>query len=177
MSTIPQGDPSAQFTYAAVGEALSAWESMESALSVLYSCFIEQAGEMDAYREYGKEGRIFSERLRVIENAAAAFAIRFPDQRIEGDFRQLLKDLCAESLTRHRIAHGFVRDIPDGSDDPDQPITSRFYLTAPWFAEGRLKTDALGTASIEIAQHTMRFRELERRICVMAEHLTPQSWP
>jgi hypothetical protein len=112
-----QGDEDEDTTYAAVGRAISYWESIEVSLSYLYSAFVGKPAQLGALREYGN-GRIFAERMKGLKTAADGFFRRYPNQANEGRFDRLARSVTNFATRRADIAHGIVRpfqwDVPPG---------------------------------------------------------------
>lgn len=123
--------------YAAVGHCLTTWEALESEMSHLYSIFVGRPRQIEALQEYGRENRIFSSRMKAIEDAAEAFFVRSPSQRIEGEFRDLVARCRNLAPARHQIAHGIVQGIAMyGQPDHDGWVmpTIGYCLSPPWYS-------------------------------------------
>src|SRR5437868_3763424 len=104
------GDAQDDTTYAAVGRFMSAWEELEVTLSHLHAALVKRPFDAEALWGYG-DGRIFADRLKILEAAADGFARAKPDQALEGDFCSLLRSVRGFADRRNDIAHGIVRPI------------------------------------------------------------------
>jgi hypothetical protein len=102
------GDPSAELTYAAVGRAMSEWETLELYLARLYAKFLGippiQAIAIPGYRDVAN----FHARAKEIENAATKYFVSHPNQEREGEFKQVLDGIRQLASRRNDIAHGVV---------------------------------------------------------------------
>jgi hypothetical protein len=95
-------------TYAAVGQAASAWETLEAHLSYLYSIFIGNPMQGIIMQEYGREGRTFEMRMQSLCEAAHVYFRRVPNQSYEATVDSLIREARSLSIKRHQIVHGFV---------------------------------------------------------------------
>lgn len=137
--TQPNVDLDPNETFAAVGRAITQWEILEALLSILYSIFEGKRNQLDAMQEYGKKGRIFFDRLKLLETAAERFFQSHPSQSHEGMFCEVVREARALSTRRHQVAHGIVQGIltylPE-NNDPERgiaPVPS-FAVVPPWYA-------------------------------------------
>ncbi|MCP3408817.1 hypothetical protein [Bradyrhizobium sp. CCGB01] len=101
-------DTTPETIYAAVGQALSKWETLEAHLSFTYSIFEGRPVDHDLLERYGHEGRIFKDRMNILNQSAERYFRRKPDQAEEARFKDLVSDAVRLSNLRHRIAHGMV---------------------------------------------------------------------
>ncbi len=108
MSVPSQLDSDWNVTFHSVGVALSQWESLESRLALLFSYLSGCPHSADAIIKYGRKGRIFTERMRVLTEAAVQYFQRHPDQANQGDCDAVCKRVKELSHRRHQIAHGVV---------------------------------------------------------------------
>jgi hypothetical protein len=182
MDELPPLDPSPDATFLAVGRALTVWESMELALARLYSVFLKRPYELAAYDEYGRAGRIFAERLRILEKQANAYFFPKPLQEHEMQAKALLLEASNLSIRRHQIAHGMVAGVPVADPDmadEDGWIDPRvmYGLMAPEYAAGRLRRPGDGYlfGSKQIDEYALEFAGLTTRINVFAQTLSPRA--
>lgn len=129
-------DDTEQDTFAAIGRALTEWESVEISLADLYSLFRGAPFVKQTVGEFGHRYATTVRRLAGLDDAAARYFVQKPGQEREGEFRRLRKAVEDLSIDRHRIAHGLVDRVNWGS--PDGTIATGFALIAPWYAERRL---------------------------------------
>lgn len=99
-------DPIDSATYEGVGRVISQWESVEFQLSRLYSAFV---GDSDGppIQQYGV-GRIFKERLAILERSAQQWFISQPSQHAEGHFDRIVEQVRGFADRRNEVAHGIV---------------------------------------------------------------------
>ena len=103
------GDDDFKQTLYGVGLFITHWEAIEFELSRLYSFF---AGDPDgeAVKRYGK-GRIFVERLDILNKAAASYFVSNTNQQTEAAYDDLANEASGFSVRRNEIAHGIVMDV------------------------------------------------------------------
>jgi len=106
-----RGDTHADETYAAIGRVLSAWEAVESELSVLFAVFKGRRYDLEIYETYYDVGKTTKNRIRAVENAAEQFFLKRPNQDLEGNFQTIMKSVCGFADRRHDCAHGIVQPI------------------------------------------------------------------
>jgi hypothetical protein len=94
--------------YAAVGRALSMWETLEAALSYTYSIFEERPIDYDLLESYGREAKIFKDRMATLERAAEKYFRFQPNQNEECRFAAFIAEAKRLSTFRNQIAHGIV---------------------------------------------------------------------
>jgi hypothetical protein len=110
-----RGDKKATATYAAVGQALSQWEALETKLAQLFSQLVggEWAGGDErpfhpAVRAYGSVLGS-SQRLAMIEEAAKAHFQWYPNPTLEKQLKEFIGTECRHFASkRNNIAHGIV---------------------------------------------------------------------
>lgn len=129
-------DDTEQDTFAAIGRALTKWESVEISLADLYSLFRGAPFANNVVGDFGQRYSTTVRRLAGLDDAASRYFARRPGQEREGEFRRLRKAVEALSIDRHRIAHGIVDRVNWGN--PDGTVITGFALVAPWYAERRL---------------------------------------
>ena len=142
-------DATEEETFAAVGLALTRWESMEASLADLYSVFCGAPFDRRVVVFFGHQYGTTVRRLTGLSDAANRFFRRWPDQDREHAFDTLRRTAEKLSLDRHRIAHGLVDRVTFAF--PEGGGVTGFALVAPWYSETRLRftsRDAWGSAAI-----------------------------
>jgi hypothetical protein len=95
----------------AVGRALTSWEHIEEALADIFAIFVnadmadpEKAPALRAY------GAVSSARGRgdLLQAAAEAYFYHKPDEKLEGDFKEVLRRYRGYSGRRNDVAHGRI---------------------------------------------------------------------
>jgi hypothetical protein len=168
-------------TYAAVGRATSAWETLEAHLSYLYSIFVEKPMLVDAMEEYGRDRRKLPCRIRALNGAADAYFVKFPNQEHQGALRFIIKETKELASKRHQIAHGVVHMLPafTGSKNELGYYADRwgYLLMPPWHALYNLtrkgQDDHYRWGSREIDAWTAKFYACAERAKKLAETLNP----
>jgi len=102
-----RGDEHENSVFANVGCVRARWEAVEFELSRLHTWFGGKLDDQALMAEYGK-GPIFRERAKNLERRAEKHFIAHPNQRREGEFRNLLSDCRNYAERRNDIAHGMV---------------------------------------------------------------------
>jgi hypothetical protein len=113
----PRGDIDAKDIFAAVGEALTEWENVESSLAAIFAVLVSARGRSTfwapAVQAYGSVIS-FKGRSDMIRMAAVSY---FRKRKAKQSLRDRLQKLLAESLRfserRNEIAHGQVTMIND----------------------------------------------------------------
>lgn len=156
-------DATAEETFAAVGLALTRWESMEASLADLYSVFCGAPFDKEVVVQFGRRYATTVRRLTGLQDAAFRFFCRWPDQEREHSFNNLRQEAEALSIDRHRIAHGLVDRI--NIAEADGSGMSGFALVAPWYAESRLRSSVNDAwDSRMIVRVSDRFVQLDRSL-------------
>lgn len=165
---IPKFDQYPQTTYAAVGHALSMWESMEYALAVLYAHFKGDQHSFDLIEGFGGSGKVFAHRMQALRQAGAAYFVRHPCQVYEGRLVSLIEKATALSETRHQIAHGMVVMSSD-----TRVVETGYALVAPAYAMNRLwyGRAPYSYTSLDLAVHARSFLEFQREIYAFIREL------
>jgi hypothetical protein len=104
-------DRSRELIYMSVGRALSYWERFELDLACLYATFLGIRPTQAISRPEYKSARIFRERANVIDRAGSAFFIALPNQALESETEELLRESRLAANRRNDIAHGVVGDL------------------------------------------------------------------
>jgi hypothetical protein len=102
--------------YAAVGRALSMWETLEAALSYTYSIFEGRPVDYELLESYGREGRIFKDRMIILQESAEKYFRSQPNQNEECRVAAFVSEAVRLSTFRHQIAHGIVIGKEDYAD-------------------------------------------------------------
>lgn len=163
------GDIDINVTYAAVGRALSRWETVELALARIYALFVARSLALDKIREYGAQNRIFIERLFSLKRASVPYFRNNPDQTNEGDFFRLCQRAETLSTVSNYIAHGIVSEVHYfitadtlPSEYPAEPILC--VLQTPWYESGRkmqIGPDGIGSAEILDASEPFKLLRID----------------
>jgi hypothetical protein len=159
--------------YAAVGRAMSAWETVEAHLSNLYSIAVKSPTYMVAMKSYGRDSKIFTSRMSTLAKAAASYFAKHPSQEHEGTLAALIAEARELSTKRNDIAHGIVCSIPIVVNENVQP---GYAMVPQLYAVFRLN-DAEGHywyGSSEIDTYTERFLALADRVAKFNEILNPK---
>jgi hypothetical protein len=153
-----KGDSNSQDTYAAVGAALSSWETSGTMFGALYGAFVKPTGANTiALRAYGAI-LAPSSRHDMITEAAEAYFAGVGDAALHERVKKLLKLYRSASARRNEIAHGVVM----GRGKP-----LKFFLVPGIFASRKRELDMVTTkyqlSSVEINQYTRHFAQLTSR--------------
>lgn len=140
--------------YRAVGVALTVWESVESAMSELYSAFVSGGYDFQAIATYGKSNRTFENRLLAVENAALKFFVVHHSQSDEGEFKLLAALLREQAKQRNLIAHGHVSPRIEGG----------YKFSVPWYAVDRFSIGFDELNSSHLLGYAKAFRTLAGRL-------------
>jgi hypothetical protein len=142
------GDESEDSTYAGVGRTLSQWESLESELSHIYAVFIGKLFKDEAYDQYYDEAKTSKQRIKSIDDAAAKFFQKQPDQATEGEFTRLIEATAGYADRRHEVAHGIVRpmqwyqsSLPDFAPPSYTPLV--YCLVPPHYQRTWFQTNGM----------------------------------
>lgn len=121
-------------TYEGVGRVISQWEAVEFQLSRLYSAFVGDP-DGESIQQYGT-GRIFRDRLTLLEGVAAQWFIANPSQHSEGHFERLIEQARGFADRRNEIAHGIVFPVHTVSyfvSVMNLPAGVRWALVPPYY--------------------------------------------
>jgi hypothetical protein len=109
-------DEDREATYAAVGRALSAWETLEAHLSYLYSIFVGKPLVPAALSGYGRENKVFNRRMTALCKAGCEYIQARPAQQsLESELDALIVVARRLATSRNQIAHGVVQGKESGS--------------------------------------------------------------
>lgn len=105
-----RGDATEKLTHQGVGRVLSIWEMCELELARIYSAFVGDPDGRVTVDDYGQE-IIFARRLFKLRASFAAYAMRYPNQDLEGPFVRI--SIAAERFAdrRNEVAHGYVLSV------------------------------------------------------------------
>lgn len=169
-----KGDEKKETLFAAVGSALSAWESIEIRLSNIFSTLVSPRSEsLPAQRAYGSV-LTFRGRSEMISAAADAAFFLTPDDTLHHDLSKLLDQIGRFAARRNEIAHGrvttyytaprsgfiiqTVREMPAG-----------YILEPPNYATNKTKL-APGRIILETAHHKPSYAYSSVEIGVLEKH-------
>jgi hypothetical protein len=162
------GDESAEVTYAAVGKALSRWESADFRMAGLFSVLIGIPSPVPAIRAYGAVAT-FQVRQQMVRAAADSFFNNRPNQelrqKVEDIFKRHMNDAA---VRRAEIAHGIVINT--------NPTRRRLhhFLAPPYYATKKRDHKANPSylySSVEIAAFTTGFEDLAIHIYEVAHEV------
>lgn len=126
------GDDSIRLTYESVGRTLSAWESHESALSLLFANFVGSRETRAAKRAYCAV-RTFEGRAEMLKAASKAYFETYPDKPLYAKFSEIYKQAKEYASRRNDIAHGVVGHFYS-QPFPMYAIESSSYALYPSYA-------------------------------------------
>ena len=183
-------DLTADETYTAVGQALSAWENMEHYFARIFGFFTSGDDTFVAERAYGAVIS-FNGRNELLSSAAEAYFYTRPAHKMEKRFDDLRKLTKKYSPRRNEIAHGLVQQIaldtprPPGMDAVTHfKQTTRYLLLPPEYATNKntltpLKEDGsfppyrtqgrYAYSSREIRAYSDHFTEIRASLAQMIE--------
>lgn len=101
-------DTTPEAIYVAVGYATSKWETLEAHLSFMFSIFEGNPLDRDILRNYGREAKIFNDRIASLRKSACKYFRSAPNQHEEARVEAMIAEAVRLSNFRHRIAHGIV---------------------------------------------------------------------
>jgi hypothetical protein len=165
VTTFMTMDTDINVTYAAVGGAMTAWETLEAYLSLLYSIFVGAPMDGRKLVEYGERGRIFDTRMQILCDAAQAYSRKAPDQSYEAIIDAIIRDARTLSIRRHHIAHGVVGSMPIFLSEQNK-VTTGFSIVPPSHGIFHLTktTGQYMYGSKEINAYTSSFHELASKV-------------
>ena len=97
------GDFNSDATYLGVGRIISAWESIEFSLCIIFSAFAGDPGG-EAMRLYGAK-RSFPHRLNDFGDMAENQFVKHPNQKREGELLRHLTGVAGFMERRNEVAH------------------------------------------------------------------------
>jgi hypothetical protein len=138
------GDPLADITYRSVGEALTCWEFFEICLGRMFSAFVGRRSQpMVAVRAYGAVMSFEGRMAMVTEAARAHFHISQnrarPEDQLQADIEQLIKEAREYGARRNEIAHGIVMQygLVSSSSWKDPAMFRSFIIGPPEYMSSR----------------------------------------
>jgi hypothetical protein len=116
-STPGKGDSNPDSIYVSVGRSLSMWEYTESHFSRLFSRLITPGeGSPSGRRAYGSIASP-NGRREMIDKSSSVFFSFFPNQGLETELKDTLKQYSDAASRRNDIAHGIVlQGVPNAGD-------------------------------------------------------------
>lgn len=113
--TADTGDRDADVLFAAIGQALTEWETVESSLAELFAVFVSARGKSifwkPAIQAYGSIVS-FKSRCEMLRVAAQAFfSTRKKASATQETFKRLISEASNYSGRRNEIAHGQVSEM------------------------------------------------------------------
>lgn len=163
-----KGDENPFLVYAATGQVLSRWESVEIQVGYVYTALVGSHGNWFSLCDYGS-GVTTRSRLQILGEAAKKFFVRKPHQALEGEFYDLNDKVVGFASRRHDIAHGIVRGegwtnwrIPE---EPYQDAQGFFLLPSHYrgqsYDDNYLPLYAFTTRSMQDLQNHLGRLEME----------------
>jgi hypothetical protein len=129
-----KGNKGPEAVYAAVGEALSIWETVEEHLAHIFSVLIGlRRPSTAAVRAYGSL-TTFRGKSEMIAAAAEVYFHDHPDEGLQQKFNDALKAAIGFSARRNEIAHGIVQQLKKA---PNQSLG--FFLRPPFYNSSKVK--------------------------------------
>lgn len=177
----PHGDVDPNTVYAAVGQAIHAWESLESAVARLYLAFAGIPEGLDKLAAYGAANRRFVSRMAATRSTALVYFSKNPDQEMEGRLARLLEQTEELSIERHRIAHGHIVpiaivEVPANADGSFVVEAQAQYRWAvPFYSLQNLRAQPSGLASRDINLRRDQFMAQHIAIHEFTAALAPRS--
>jgi hypothetical protein len=101
------GTKSLSKLYASVGQTLSQWERYEDVLSRIFSALVTDGHTIPSQRAYTAV-RTFEGRSEMLKAASAAYFTMWPNDKLQAEFKNILKDAKNYAPRRNEIAHGTV---------------------------------------------------------------------
>jgi hypothetical protein len=138
---------------------MTRWETLEAHLSFMYSIFERRPLVYAVIENYGRESKIFRDRIGSLRKSAEKYFQSQPNQQAEARVECLIEEANRLSSFRHRIAHGVVIGLT--IDDHIEyrlvpPTHGVFHLT---------KNDGYyGYTPAEIDGYATQFADLARQI-------------
>lgn len=132
-----KGTRSVPKMYEGVGRALSAWERLEGALSLLFSELIES--ESKAARRSYNAVRTWQGRSEMLQAASETYFLKNPDKEAQNKFKEVYKNAKNFSDRRHDIAHGVV-DYFDKWPSSGRSIAKASYCLHPSYSNTKDRT-------------------------------------
>lgn len=170
-SPLPEkGDENIEATYASVGYALSAWESLEERLAFLYVKFLnvkDGASFAAAMRAYGTIST-FRGRKEMVEAAMHAF---FHEEKTpiedQEPIIEFIKLMDKHVLRRNEIAHGIVKSYTNAFIGEQRPLEG--YVLCPHYHNPKKQKlndfmfePTFAYSSIEIKKYAEAFLEIDK---------------
>ena len=157
-------DQEEETVYAAVGRALSMWETLEATLSYAYSIFEGRPIDYELLESYGREGRTFKDRMNILEQSAEKYFRSRPNQNEECRVAAFISEAVKLSTFRHQIAHGLLSGKEDYTDRVYYaivpPSNGYFHLTkrdGHYYSYGSKELNAFAHSFIELARAVQAF--------------------
>ncbi|HYL33044.1 MAG TPA: hypothetical protein VEU53_07860 [Stellaceae bacterium] len=139
-----RGDGSQKTTYASMGHALTTWEHLEINLACLFAVMTcGEAYDKAAIGKYGEGKAVFVIRHRALKHLGRKYFARYPDQKDEGDFEEVIARAFNFSARRNDIAHSILRSFylltHPGRSFLDAPKRESWCLFPAYFKDKRFK--------------------------------------
>jgi hypothetical protein len=157
--TFPMTDKTENSIFVAVGKATSKWETLEWHLAFMFTIFEGKPIDHKTVEAYGRESKIFKDRMSTLRKSAEKYFRANPDQHEEGRVECLIKEAERLANFRHRIAHGIVAGIKqhNGTDYRLMPPGHGFYHLTKREGDYNYSSD-------DIAGYTKEFMDLATKV-------------
>lgn len=169
------GDATADKTHAAVGRALTAWETYEGVLAVLFSVIVAGMKSIPAYRAYSAV-RTFEARLEMLRAASSAHFATNSNSEQESRIKTIVREAACYSPRRNEIAHGLVHWF---SKNPEmRPRSDTFALYPPFvsFKERDLfQKPTYCYTSVQLDYYSKEFLRISELPATLASALGAQA--
>jgi hypothetical protein len=152
-------DTTEESIYVAVGKATTKWETLEWHLAFMFSIFEGKPLNHKTAENYGRESRIFKERMATLRASAESFFRTTPSQHEEGRVECLIQEAERLANYRHRIAHGIVIGV--------ETANGKFFRLVPpshGFYHLTKKDGDYAYSSEIIAGYTAEFIDLAKKV-------------
>jgi hypothetical protein len=168
-----KGDWSESALHESVGRALSAWESFERMLAMLFAAFLSPTlFGLPAQRAYGSV-ITFRGRANMVEAAGEAYFLAEPHTDHQAALKSILKLGDKFSARRNEIAHGIVGEysspaghvrglalLPPEHATNKRNLRTDINVKVAWAA--KLTAPRYAYTSVEIGFFAEKFKELEK---------------
>jgi hypothetical protein len=151
-------------TYAAVGRALSAWETLEAHLSYLYSIFVGRPLAPAALSGYGRENKVFNKRMTALCKAGCKYIQARPAQQsLESELDALIVEARRLATFRNQIAHGVVWGKE--SDSAYSLVSSSHGVFGLTHLPYRYRVAEINKFEAEFVTHGARVQAFNQALC------------
>lgn len=161
-----RGTRSVDKVYGAVGFALTSWEFYEADLGTLFSLFAAGRDSIAARRAYFAV-RTFEGRAEMLRAASQAHFNEQPNDVLQQQFKDIIRDATSFSPRRNEIAHGVVTNFRTNPvlGPPRRMKSFALYPSFANFKDRAIdKTPSYCYSAADIAYYSDQFEELEMAV-------------